>query len=75
MATVFYCSPTNSTTFTTCCSVAICPDQQKCPRCGEDVYPFFKGMSDQERRESAGGYCHHNTDMARHSAARRRGHR
>ncbi len=39
MATVFLCSPTNSTMFTTCCEVAICDDQGTCPNCGEDVEP------------------------------------
>lgn len=39
MAGVFYCSPTNSTHFTTCCEVAICDDQGKCPRCHTAVYP------------------------------------
>lgn len=69
MSSVFYCSPFNSTFFTTCCRVAICDDQQKCPRCGEDVHPFYAGMSDSERREVAGGYWNHNTRMARTHAA------
>lgn len=73
MPSVFYCSPTNSTHFTTCCKVAICDDQQKCPVCKEDVYPFYKGMSDEERRKAAGGYCNHNTRLSRNSAANRRG--
>ncbi len=37
MARVRYCSHTNSTLFTTCCGVAICDDQNKCPYCGEEV--------------------------------------
>jgi hypothetical protein len=32
MAGVYYCSLYNSTFFTDCCKVAICDDQQKCPR-------------------------------------------
>jgi len=28
---------TNSTMFTSCCRVAICSDQRRCPGCGEDV--------------------------------------
>jgi len=37
MARVRFCSHTNSTLFTTCCDVAICEDQDHCPKCGEDV--------------------------------------
>lgn len=71
MPSVFYCSPTNSTHFTTCCQVAICEDQQKCPRCKEDVYPFHEDMSPEERTEAAGGYWYHNTRSLRDQAARR----
>ena len=39
MSTVFLCCPTNSTMFTTCCQVAICDDETKCPRCKETVEP------------------------------------
>jgi hypothetical protein len=39
-------SYTNSTLFTTCCGVAICNDQDRCPACGEEV-PY----SSQERWE------------------------
>jgi len=39
MATVFLDNPYNSTMFTTCCEVAICDDQNRCPRCQQDVYP------------------------------------
>jgi len=28
---------TNSTIFTSCCQVAICDDEAKCPHCREDV--------------------------------------
>lgn len=48
-----------------------CADQQKCPRCKKDVYPFYEGMPDSERSQAAGGYYNHNTRMARDSAARR----
>ena len=37
--TVYLSSPTNSTLFTTCCHVAICEDQVRCPGCGEEVKP------------------------------------
>lgn len=70
MPSVFYCSPRNSTLFTTCCEVAILDYQQKCPRCQLDVYPFSETMTDKERREAAGGYYNHNTQLARHSAAK-----
>jgi len=73
MAGVFYDNPKNSTFFTTCCKTAICDYQQKCPTCGEDVYPFDSRMTDKERDEAAGGYYNHNTRMARSSAARHRG--
>jgi len=39
MSTVYLCSPTNSTMFTTCCEVAICDDEGSCPKCKEDVTP------------------------------------
>lgn len=71
MPTVYFCSPTNSTYFTTCCNTAICDEQQKCPRCKSDVYPFYEGMTDRERNEAAGGYYNHNTRMARWNAAKR----
>jgi hypothetical protein len=43
MPSVFLCSPTNSQMFTTCCETAICDDQGKCPRCGQDVTPYVPG--------------------------------
>lgn len=73
MAGVFYCSPTNSTFFTTCCETAICDHEQRCPRCKKDVYPFVEGMTDEERDRAAGGYYNHNTRMARANYARRKG--
>jgi hypothetical protein len=73
MPGVFYCSPTNSTFFTTCCETAICDHQQKCPRCKADVYPFYEGMDERDRDEAAGGYYNHNTQMRRASYARRKG--
>lgn len=39
MPSVFYCSPTNSTHFTTCCHVAICDYQGKCPKCSSPIFP------------------------------------
>jgi len=36
---VHHCSPTNSTYFTNCCKVAICSDQDSCPRCHKKVIP------------------------------------
>jgi hypothetical protein len=71
MPGVFYCSPTNSTFFTTCCEVAICDNQQKCPMCGKYVYPFTEGMTQKERDQAAGGYYDHNTQLARSSMAKR----
>lgn len=73
MPSVQFSGPTNSTFFTTCCSVAICDDQQKCPKCKKDVYPFHDRMTPQERDEAAGGYYNANTHNARWSAARRNG--
>jgi hypothetical protein len=71
MSSVRYSSATNSTFFTTCCQVAICDYQQKCPRCKTDVLPFYDGMSDADRDSAAGGYYNHNTRMARTRAAGR----
>ncbi len=39
MATVYLCSPRNSTMFTTCCDVAILDHQDKCPQCRQNVVP------------------------------------
>lgn len=47
---VYFSSPTNSTFFTTCCSVAICDDQRKCPKCKEDVYPIGNYNDNEIRR-------------------------
>jgi hypothetical protein len=72
MSGVRYSSLTNSTLFTDCCDTAICDHQQKCPRCGKDVYPFYEGMTDGDRAEAAGGYFNHNTQRARHNQAHKR---
>ncbi len=39
MSTVYFCSSTNSTFFTTCCHVAICDDESMCPMCKEEILP------------------------------------
>lgn len=39
MPSVYLCSSTNSTMFTTCCSVAITDDQAHCPQCKSEVHP------------------------------------
>jgi hypothetical protein len=39
MPTVYHCSPTNSTFFTSCCHCAICDYQACCPQCGEEITP------------------------------------
>lgn len=49
MKSVFLCSPTNSTMFTTCCEVAICDYESHCPSCGEEVYPGVDA-TEHERR-------------------------
>ena len=71
MSRVRYASIWNSTHFTTCCSVAILDYEQRCPKCKQDVYPFYKGMAEKERDEAAGGYYNHNTRMARDSMCQR----
>lgn len=71
MPSIYYSSASNSTFFTTCCRVAINDHQQTCPSCKKDVYPFYEGMSKQDREEAAGGYYNSNTQMARMRAARR----
>ncbi len=40
MATVMLSGETNSQTFTTCCQVAICDDQEKCPICKQVIEPL-----------------------------------
>lgn len=47
MKSVYLCSPTNSTTFTRCCDVAICDDQSFCPRCKEEVHPGQEATNHQ----------------------------
>jgi len=39
MPTVYLCSPTNSTMFTTCCNVAITDREADCPVCKREVTP------------------------------------
>lgn len=39
MPSVFLCSPTNSTMFTTCCEVAITDQQNNCPVCKQEIDP------------------------------------
>lgn len=39
MASVYFSSQLNSAFFTTCCRVAICDDQERCPCCKEIVEP------------------------------------
>lgn len=40
MSSVYLCSPTNSTMFTTCCNVAILEREKECPKCADIIYPF-----------------------------------
>ena len=40
LAGVFFCCSTNSTMFTECCEVAICDDEKKCPKCGNNVLGY-----------------------------------
>ena len=72
MSSVAYSDPYNSTLFTTCCKVAILAQGRYCPMCSQDVFPFFKGMTDKEAREYEGFY-NNRAELARHSAARQRG--
>lgn len=46
---VFHCSTTNSTSFTNCCKVAICGDQQCCPKCGLYVIGWDSNNRDNIR--------------------------
>ena len=39
MAGVHFSSHTNSTKFTDCCQVAICDNEDRCPRCKNEIYP------------------------------------
>ena len=39
MPTVYLCSPTNSTMFTSCCDVAITDSEAHCPRCRSEIEP------------------------------------
>ncbi len=55
MSTVYFCSQTNSTHFTTCCDVAICDDQAKCPVCKVDVTPRSSRGRDEVAMEKLYG--------------------
>lgn len=46
MNSVYFCSPTNSTTFTTCCSCAI-GEEEFCPRCKQPVEGYESGIHHQ----------------------------
>ena len=39
MAEVRYCCQTNSTLFSTCCGSAVTDKEDKCPSCGEKIWP------------------------------------
>lgn len=49
MSTVRYCSPTNSTLFSTCCGCAVCDDELVCPHCKQEIVP----RSPRSRHEQA----------------------
>ena len=51
---VFLSSPTNSTLFTTCCRVAICANQECCPKCEGKIWPGTS-RGDRARWEYAFG--------------------
>jgi transcription initiation factor IIE alpha subunit len=53
MPSVYLCSPTNSTMFTTCCRVAILNSQANCPRCNSEITP----RDARGRWEKAFGPC------------------
>lgn len=72
MVGIFWCNPTNSTFFTTCCEVAICDNERKCPRCRKYVYPYFEDMTEDEMEEVGGGYYNHRAHMARRSVVEKR---
>lgn len=48
MAGIHYSSKTNSQLFTDCCCVAICDDQDNCPKCGKQI-----SASPRERHDMA----------------------
>jgi hypothetical protein len=49
MASIYLCSPTNSTIFTTCCDTAILNHEVNCPSCKKRVFPFYDCESAHER--------------------------
>jgi hypothetical protein len=69
VSTVFLDSPTNSTLFTTCCEVAICDDQSRCPRCHQEVFPKGRnsrwGMAYGPIRRKERGYGNYGGIMDR----------
>jgi len=66
MTGVRYSSPTNSTLFTDCCSVAVCDDETCCPVCGSEVYPKDPRSRHREalrQQMGAGAYAEHRKRM------------
>jgi len=51
MSDVRLSGPTNSQLFTTCCGLAICEDQERCPGCNVSVWPFDDDMEPDERNQ------------------------
>ena len=51
MNSVYLCSPTNSTTFTTCCDTAI-GGEECCPHCNEPVEGYEKDICYQAVRNN-----------------------
>lgn len=64
MSDVYHCSPLNSTTFTTCCHVAVITES-KCPTCNCFVYPFTDDVYDDD-------YTEHEVRTMRFSRAHRK---
>ena len=57
--------------YTTCCQTPILAYQHVCPTCKVDVFPYFKEMSDEERRRLSGGFYHRICSDARKKEATR----
>lgn len=58
MGYVYLCSPYNSTMFTTCCHVAICDNQKRCPSCGRLIIGH-DASSDHDRHMLRWFYAYH----------------
>lgn len=65
MPSVYLCSPTNSTLFTTCCDTAITDWQDKCQSCNQTIEPRSWDSAYGPIRQRVRGYGNYRTNDGR----------